>query len=1038
MVNEREPPRPPFYSDQNTKRDSPNPVVPEFGKPSTLGPNRANPLYIPKANKPRPEHHRPAPSSNPQLPNGDKRQADPFRVVRPSSSFSGYRSSHVPHDADVVEITQPTNSIWTTQPTSKPYFSSKPISKPVSKSSSNLQSFIDLTTSTIGKSTNASHFADDSRAIDAYSYLDSAKANENIKALLEGAFEDEDDKPRTRLRKKKLQSQVDELTEKLGGVNVNGKDENGTKDNVKTEEEAEEEEEEEEEDDDDGAVEGLKVTLLPHQIEGVAWMRDKETGLTKTRGVLPKGGILADDMGLGKTIQTIALMLTNPRPPPKSSEEEKKKDTNKIPLHVGKSTLIVAPVALVKQWESEINTKIEQTHRLKVGIYHGPGRAKIAKDLTKFDVVITTYGTLSSENGGSVKGKDGVEGKTGCFGVHWYRIVLDEAHTIKNRNAKSTQAVYELNSLYRWCLTGTPMQNNLDELQSLIRFLRIKPYDELAAWRDQITRPLNNGRGGLAIRRLQVYLKAFMKRRTKDVLKLNGGLGGKSFGDNKESKDSPGGFRITKRDVIKVEADFTEEERQFYSRLEDRTDKSLENMIGHQKLNYASALVLLLRLRQACNHVELVKGDLAQEKDTIVNANQAKNSQGGDIDEIANMLGGLTVMSKRCDICLIDLTPEEAKSGAIRCADCETDLNIHTGLVKSKREKKQKKKKQPKEEQAQVSSIPQQRRRGQRGRPVILDSDDEEEGEWIVPADKRTTATLGTAGGTDDEDAEGGGEWIGSEDSETEDDEDGADEVSNQEEDSGVRYGGDYSVLRDVTSSTKIRHLMRILKREAGQFKFIVFSVFTSMLDKIEPFLKAADIGYARYDGGMRNDHREASLEKLRNSSGTRILLCSLRAGSLGLNLTAASRVVILEPFWNPFVEEQAIDRVHRLNQTVDVKVYKMTIKDTVEERILDLQERKRELASATIEGKTAAGKLTMNDMLALFRHDAESKFAEDEDLDFSAGKGKLLESRESTDHTSMDSGLSQGRRSTPPAMERDRNKNRRPVPESSIYGRRW
>ncbi len=102
------------------------------------------------------------------------------------------------------------------------------------------------------------------------------------------------------------------------------------------------------------------------------------------------------------------------------------------------------------------------------------------------------------------------------------------------------------------------------------------------------------------------------------------------------------------------------------------------------------------------------------------------------------------------------------------------------------------------------------------------------------------------------------------------------------------------------------------------------------------------------------------------------MLLCSLRAGSLGLNLTAASRVVILEPFWNPFVEEQAIDRVHRLNQTVDVKVFKLTVKGTVEERILALQEKKRELANAAIEGRKGAMKLTLQDMLKLFGRDAE------------------------------------------------------------------
>src|SRR5258708_26760993 len=114
--------------------------------------------------------------------------------------------------------------------------------------------------------------------------------------------------------------------------------------------------------------------------------------------------------------------------------------------------------------------------------------------------------------------------KVGCFGLHWYRVILDEAHTIKNRNAKATIACCALRSHYRWCLTGTPMQNNLDELQSLIKFLRIKPYDELKNWKDSITGPMKNGRGGLAMKRLQYFLKAFMKRRTKDVLKKEGAL----------------------------------------------------------------------------------------------------------------------------------------------------------------------------------------------------------------------------------------------------------------------------------------------------------------------------------------------------------------------------------------------------------------------------------------------------------------------------------------------------------------------------------
>jgi len=116
---------------------------------------------------------------------------------------------------------------------------------------------------------------------DPANYMDAALAGDNIKALLEGAFEDDEDKPKTRLRKKKQQdAAAAELADQLSGLKLEG-----------------EGEEEEEEEADDGTVEGLIVKLLPHQIDGVSWMLDKEIGERKKNGVLPRGGILADDMG---------------------------------------------------------------------------------------------------------------------------------------------------------------------------------------------------------------------------------------------------------------------------------------------------------------------------------------------------------------------------------------------------------------------------------------------------------------------------------------------------------------------------------------------------------------------------------------------------------------------------------------------------------------------------------------------------------------------------------------------------------------------
>ncbi|KAL3467363.1 SNF2 family N-terminal domain-containing protein [Aspergillus heterothallicus] len=1100
----------------------PLPQHPEFGKPSPLRPSypqnhgSSNPFNIPKQNRPRVEHHRPhqqqhqhqqqARPQNPLLQNAARSNIpplvastpkrsepfDPFKPVRPSA-YNNSRMSR-PVDSDVVEIRRPENITFNTPRAPKMFYASKPSPMKVNNAAKNLQNFVDLTTPSGGDfSTSRLPRGPGFGSAASSEWVDTAKANENIKALLEGAFEDEDEKqPKSKSKGKKKKSKknkskkdelsqpetkaedldIDDLTAQLQGVTVNEsqpdtdegielpsqkaldieaeEDEDNAEEKDASDEGSDSEEEEDE--DDDGTVEGLNVKLLPHQRQGVNWMCEKEIGSQKlkgeAKGVLPKGGILADDMGLGKTVQAIALMLTNQKPKDgsrrrpamfeydeDSDDDNEEKESRKLPPGLSKSTLVVAPLALIKQWESEIKTKVEAPMKLRVLVYHGNARAKSTDSLEDYDVVITTYGTLTSEHNAVSKN----DKKAGVFSVYWYRIILDEAHTIKNRNAKATQASYALDAEYRWCLSGTPMQNNLDELQSLIRFLRIKPYNDLAHWKDQITRPLANGRGGLAIERLQVVLKAFMKRRTKDVLRLSAKPKSDKDGSGGDKKKGPG-FHIVKREVVKVAVDFMPGERNFYQRLEQRTENSLEKMMGDSKMDYAGALVLLLRLRQSCNHPDLVKSDLAKDKDILLQTgttnSQSSAAKKDDLDAMADLFGALSVVTKKCDICQMELSKEESTGGSSRCSECEKDFNTPFATENKASQKV-----------IDLTASPLERRsedrmaRSRKNRRVVLDSDDEEEedGEWIVPESQRAGLNLGKAGGSDDEDAEGGGDWIGSQDSETEDEPESPSRrivrknvVDEDSEDDIYLNPGDAE--DQELPSTKVRHLMKILRREAPEFKFIVFSVFTSMLDKVEPFLKRAGIGYARYDGSMRNDLREASLEKLRNNQATRVLLCSLRAGALGLNLTAASRVVILEPFWNPFVEEQAIDRVHRLNQTVDVKIYKMIIKDTVEERILDLQDRKRELANVTIEGKTAAAKLTMKDMMALFGKDAELRYKDDQTrLDYSPQKGNLL--------TSSYDSASQGRPGSESDTSRDRirkQERRAPSTEDSVYGRRW
>jgi len=181
--------------------------------------------------------------------------------------------------------------------------------------------------------------------------------------------------------------------------------------------------------------------------------------------------------------------------------------------------------------------------------------------------------------------------------------------------------------------------------------------------------------------------------------------------------------------------------------------------------------------------------------------------------------------------------------------------------------------------------------------------------------------------------------------------------------------------------SAKIRKILELLedikRHEGGVQKTIIFSQFVKMIDLVSPVLKEMGIGHVRYDGSMRPQDREKALQDIHKKSEIRVILISTKAGNSGLNLTCCNNVILVDPWWNPAVEEQAFDRAHRIGQTRDVNIYKLVVPDTVEDRILALQEKKRALAKAALEGgKLAKGsKLEMRELLALFTrrdHDVE------------------------------------------------------------------
>jgi len=175
--------------------------------------------------------------------------------------------------------------------------------------------------------------------------------------------------------------------------------------------------------------------------------------------------------------------------------------------------------------------------------------------------------------------------------------------------------------------------------------------------------------------------------------------------------------------------------------------------------------------------------------------------------------------------------------------------------------------------------------------------------------------------------------------------------------------------------STKMKDLLKLLKNDmADGQRAVVFSQWTSFLDLVGSALEAASIPFQRFDGSLSLDERAkrvAWLSEEDNGTSTgRVLMVSLKAGGSGLNLVAASRLYLLDLWWNPAVEEQAIQRVHRIGQKQEVHVYKFVVEDSIDMDLLDLHRAKERLLEDALQGgkhQEAATKLTMDDLKRLF-----------------------------------------------------------------------
>lgn len=584
-------------------------------------------------------------------------------------------------------------------------------------------------------------------------------------------------------------------------------------------------------------------------------------------------------------------------------------------------TLVVCPTTLLHQWDSEVRSKYKNARSY---IYHGKSKGVSAKLLVTFDVVITTYQTLVLEmpeskkpqtrkgaqggddiidlvddddeapaGKGAKKRKRDIEERGGpLFKVMWHRVVLDEAQMIKNSRTMAAHAAWALRARRRWCLSGTPIQNSIDDLFSYFKFLRYDPYSKLSSFKELIKDPIASEDPD-GFRRLNAILQTVLLRRTK------------------QSTDDAGNrlIPLPERNVRLVQKEFTPEERKFYMALSDDADALLKRYQaeGTTGANYVNMLWMLLRMRQACNHPMLVQrklqsGSGQQHKNEVTAARKLKPDLRTKLAE--TLRTGLT----ECVICFdVPEDPVVSVCDHIFCRQCVS---------------------------AQLSMA---------GQGAA-----EEELAFHCPSCGHTLGNSHTFG---------------------------ADALNVHDQEGN---GSSQAPIRADGSSTKIDALMDVLKElrepepavintgpvvknlsqknlkdemtrynNAGQAharasgsrrpansdskplkeKVIVFSQWTSMLDLIEAPLRREKIEYRRLDGAMTVAARQTAIKDFTEDQYVSVMLVSLKAASLGVNLVSANHVVLMDLWYNPSTENQAIDRAHRIGQSKDVQVTRITIK---------------------------------------------------------------------------------------------------------------
>ncbi|KAF4658791.1 DNA helicase rad5 [Perkinsus olseni] len=664
------------------------------------------------------------------------------------------------------------------------------------------------------------------------------------------------------------------------------------------------------------------------------------------------GGILADEMGLGKTIMALSLIATDRWLLDQGVELQPKvsgKETSSPCRLSTKATLIVVPLSLLNQWQSEAVEHMGDSRTFgKPFQYYGNERVRSPEELVaaadRAGLVMTTYGVVTRDGPDIMKH------------IRWRRVVLDECHLIKSRVTAISRVVRTcLHGDRLWCLSGTPVQNTLEDLFPIIQFLHVEPWSSFAFFKRHIVDPVKEGdQAGRAA--LHNMLSRIMIRRTK------------------ETKDSNGQPLVQMPDklVHTLEIPLAAEEEEIYTHLFWRSHLEFNSFIERSEtLHRMKILNLILRLRQALCHPILclpprlakVMGKVPVDDEDNSARPEDDSGMAENLDELYDRLMGgpkdtsphrkdylkkviddlkISESLPECVICLEALTSDNAKKqpvltvcGHTMCQPCANACIKRAG------------------------SCPVCRA------PVSVES------LQVIP----TQAMVNAVTQSDDEQA-------------------------TNEEERGVEY--------KFRLSSKMMKLLRYVKRDVRRgWNVVVFSQWTSYLWMISHMLDVNQVPYRLITGKQNQNERqnnvawfyhrspqkdfapvlpnhldacddvEVSEPEDEGDSATqgKVLLVSLRAGGVGLNLTAGRTLYLLDLWWNPAVEEQAMMRVHRLGQQHTVRIYRFVVRDSIDQRIMSLQAGKSRLTNMAFDASDAAAlqkdegrSLTLEEMKMLFK----------------------------------------------------------------------